>query len=128
VSHNVPEAKPLDGGVPKATLYDTELASRDWGVQQIVTSANWGGLVGNFFTGGLNLQARARCGARKRRGRALCGASAYMPGCHCLHELQPLVALWQACMRACHAVLGLAEHWLDTRNLISHKPFLQTLE
>ncbi|KIZ05639.1 hypothetical protein MNEG_2324 [Monoraphidium neglectum] len=45
VSHNVPEAKPLDGGVPKATLYDTELASRDWGVQQIVTSANWGGLV-----------------------------------------------------------------------------------
>jgi len=25
-------------------------------VQQIVTSANWGGAVGNFFTGGLNLQ------------------------------------------------------------------------
>ncbi|KAI8471451.1 MAG: fatty acyl delta4 desaturase [Monoraphidium minutum] len=56
VSHNVPEAKPLDGGVPKATLYDTELAARDWGVQQLVTSANWGGVVGNFFTGGLNLQ------------------------------------------------------------------------
>lgn len=23
---------------------------------QIVTSANWGGVIGNFFTGGLNLQ------------------------------------------------------------------------
>lgn len=34
----------------------TELASRDWGVQQVLTSANWGGVVGNFFTGGLNLQ------------------------------------------------------------------------
>ena len=56
VSHNVPEAKPLDAGTPRATLYDTELAARDWGVQQIVTSANWGGSVGNFFTGGLNLQ------------------------------------------------------------------------
>ena len=29
---------------------------RDWGVQQIVTSADWGGVIGNFFTGGLNLQ------------------------------------------------------------------------
>lgn len=34
----------------------TELAQRDWGVQQVLTSANWGGVVGNFFTGGLNLQ------------------------------------------------------------------------
>jgi fatty acid desaturase len=34
----------------------TELAARDWGMQQILTSANWGGAVGNFFTGGLNLQ------------------------------------------------------------------------
>jgi hypothetical protein len=33
-----------------------ELAERDWGVQQVLTSANWGGVVGNFFTGGLNLQ------------------------------------------------------------------------
>ncbi|GBF97145.1 hypothetical protein Rsub_10332 [Raphidocelis subcapitata] len=56
VSHNVPEAKPLDAGTPRSTLYDTELAARDWGVQQLVTSANWGGVVGNFFTGGLNLQ------------------------------------------------------------------------
>ena len=30
--------------------------SRDWGVQQVLTSANWGGVIGNFFTGGLNLQ------------------------------------------------------------------------
>jgi acyl-lipid (7-3)-desaturase (Delta-4 desaturase) len=30
--------------------------SRDWGVQQVLTSANWGGAVGNFMTGGLNLQ------------------------------------------------------------------------
>lgn len=35
-----------------------ELAERDWGVQQVLTSANWGGVVGNFFTGGLNLQVR----------------------------------------------------------------------
>lgn len=38
----------------------TELAERDWGVQQVLTSANWGGVVGNFFTGGLNLQVRSR--------------------------------------------------------------------
>jgi fatty acid desaturase (delta-4 desaturase) len=56
VSHNVPESKPLGGPAVRAELYDTELAARDWGVQQIVTSANWGGAVGNFFTGGLNLQ------------------------------------------------------------------------
>jgi fatty acid desaturase len=31
-------------------------ATRDWGVQQVLTSANWGGVVGNFMTGGLNLQ------------------------------------------------------------------------
>ena len=30
--------------------------ARDWGVQQVLTSANWGGVVGNFMTGGLNLQ------------------------------------------------------------------------
>lgn len=30
--------------------------TRDWGVQQVLTSANWGGAVGNFMTGGLNLQ------------------------------------------------------------------------
>ena len=29
---------------------------RDWGVQQLLTSANWGGVIGNVFTGGLNLQ------------------------------------------------------------------------
>lgn len=39
---------------------DTNLSeaytTRDWGVQQVLTSANWGGSVGNFMTGGLNLQ------------------------------------------------------------------------
>ena len=49
VSHNVAEAKiPQDTG--------GEAWERDWGVQQLVTSADWGGKVGNFFTGGLNLQ------------------------------------------------------------------------
>jgi hypothetical protein len=41
----------------QATL-DEEIDERDWGVQQVLTSANWGGVVGNFFTGGLNLQVR----------------------------------------------------------------------
>lgn len=55
VSHNVPESKALQDGATAESL-NTELASRDWGVQQILTSANWGGVIGNFFTGGLNLQ------------------------------------------------------------------------
>ena len=46
---------PRPAGPTADNLY-TELAERDWGVQQILTSANWGGVVGNFFTGGLNLQ------------------------------------------------------------------------
>lgn len=49
VSHNVPEAK-----VGAET--DGAAAERDWGRQQILTSADWGGAVGNFMTGGLNLQ------------------------------------------------------------------------
>jgi len=49
VSHNVAEAK-----IPEDT--GGEAWERDWGVQQVVTSADWGGNVGNFFTGGLNLQ------------------------------------------------------------------------
>jgi len=49
VSHNVAEAK-----VPATT--GGEAWERDWGVQQVLTSADWGGKVGNFFTGGLNLQ------------------------------------------------------------------------
>jgi fatty acid desaturase (delta-4 desaturase) len=49
VSHNVAEAK-----VPEDT--GGEAWERDWGVQQVVTSADWGDRVGNFFTGGLNLQ------------------------------------------------------------------------
>ena len=49
VSHNLAEVKApaLTGG---------EAWSRDWGVQQVLTSASWGGAVGNFMTGGLNLQ------------------------------------------------------------------------
>eukprot|EP00878_Enallax_costatus_P021083 GHUV01022305.1.p1 GENE.GHUV01022305.1~~GHUV01022305.1.p1 ORF type:complete len:517 (+),score=135.46 GHUV01022305.1:3007-4557(+) len=55
VSHNVSESKPLEEGPAQATL-DEELEDRDWGLQQVLTSANWGGVVGNFMTGGLNLQ------------------------------------------------------------------------
>ena len=56
VSHNVPEAK---GGTPQTFAGERLNESRDvrdWGVQQLVTSANWGGVFGCFMTGGLNLQ------------------------------------------------------------------------
>ncbi|KAF8070962.1 acyl-lipid (7-3)-desaturase [Scenedesmus sp. PABB004] len=66
VSHNVPESKPLDDGPAQASL-EQDIDERDWGLQQVLTSANWGGVVGNFMTGGLNLQARH--GARRRRRR-----------------------------------------------------------
>ena len=49
VSHNVEEAK-------RAAETSGAAAERDWGRQQVLTSADWGGVVGNFFTGGLNLQ------------------------------------------------------------------------
>jgi len=39
-----------------SALLADDPVERDWGVQQILTSSNWGGSVGNFFTGGLNLQ------------------------------------------------------------------------
>lgn len=55
VSHNVPETKPVDPGPTQDSLRMDTL-ERDWGVQQVLTSANWGGVIGNFFTGGLNLQ------------------------------------------------------------------------
>lgn len=55
VSHNVPESKPVQSGPTQDLLY-TDTLARDWGEQQILTSANWGGVIGNFFTGGLNLQ------------------------------------------------------------------------
>ncbi|KIZ05268.1 inoleoyl-CoA desaturase [Monoraphidium neglectum] len=56
VSHNVPQSKPLPaGGDTKGVLYQ-DVADRDWGVQQILASCCWGDTVGNFFTGGLNLQ------------------------------------------------------------------------
>jgi hypothetical protein len=34
----------------------TDLPDRDWCEQQVLASANWGGHIANFFTGGLNLQ------------------------------------------------------------------------
>jgi len=59
VSHNVPETKP-GTPVPQSTFAGERLSEsrdvRDWGIQQLVTSANWGDKVGCFFTGGLNLQ------------------------------------------------------------------------
>lgn len=63
VSHNVPETKSLDPGPTRDSL-DKPAVERDWGVQQVLTSANWGGVVGNFFTGGLNLQVRRRAALR----------------------------------------------------------------
>ncbi|KAL0020669.1 hypothetical protein WJX79_006881 [Trebouxia sp. C0005] len=56
VSHNVAEAKPLASGSATTSSLLTDYQERDWGVQQVLTSANWGGRIGNFFTGGLNLQ------------------------------------------------------------------------
>lgn len=63
VSHNVPESKPLDAGPAQESLTKDTL-ERDWGVQQLITSANWGGVIGNFFTGGLNLQVGYLRGVR----------------------------------------------------------------
>ena len=59
VSHNVDEAKVVEETSGAA-------AFRDWGRQQVTTSANWGGVVGNFFTGGLNLQVRCLPAAAQR--------------------------------------------------------------
>eukprot|EP00232_Nephroselmis_pyriformis_P017822 CAMPEP_0182882208 /NCGR_PEP_ID=MMETSP0034_2-20130328/17639_1 /TAXON_ID=156128 /ORGANISM="Nephroselmis pyriformis, Strain CCMP717" /LENGTH=537 /DNA_ID=CAMNT_0025015287 /DNA_START=51 /DNA_END=1664 /DNA_ORIENTATION=- len=50
VSHNVQIAKEWN------VLPEEHEWRQDWGVQQILTSANWGDRIGNFFTGGLNLQ------------------------------------------------------------------------
>eukprot|EP00879_Flechtneria_rotunda_P002961 GHRR01003178.1.p1 GENE.GHRR01003178.1~~GHRR01003178.1.p1 ORF type:complete len:477 (+),score=112.19 GHRR01003178.1:211-1641(+) len=63
VSHNVPESKPLHGGPTQDNLAQ-ELDERDWGVQQVLTSANWGGAIGNFLTGGLNLQVGVAVSAK----------------------------------------------------------------
>jgi len=57
VSHNVPEAKPsADGLSPASGPLLTDIADRDWGLQQVATSANYGGALANFMTGGLSLQ------------------------------------------------------------------------
>lgn len=41
VSHNVAETKPLDADSPARGSLDQTAVERDWGVQQVVTSANW---------------------------------------------------------------------------------------
>lgn len=56
VSHNIEEAKPIASGSTTTSSLQAAYQDRDWGVQQVLTSANWGGRIGNFFTGGLNLQ------------------------------------------------------------------------
>jgi len=47
VSHNIDETK---------TLETTPGIKGDWARQQIETSTSWGGTIGSFFSGGLNLQ------------------------------------------------------------------------
>jgi fatty acid desaturase (delta-4 desaturase) len=49
VSHNTDHNKPEAGMCPDST-------TGDWARQQILTSTSWGGRIGSFFTGGLNLQ------------------------------------------------------------------------
>ncbi|KAF8057774.1 acyl-lipid (7-3)-desaturase [Scenedesmus sp. PABB004] len=57
VSHNVAENKPgLPGGEATQEVLAQDPASRDWAAAQVLASANWGGSLANFFTGGLNLQ------------------------------------------------------------------------
>mmetsp|Transcript_33218 Transcript_33218/g.78780 ORF Transcript_33218/g.78780 Transcript_33218/m.78780 type:complete len:534 (-) Transcript_33218:142-1743(-) len=55
VSHNLEENKPTTCELATTSLLE-DYRSRDWGVQQVITSSNWGGRFGNFMTGGLNLQ------------------------------------------------------------------------
>lgn len=77
VSHNVPEAKPalvqaaearIGSGSSSSSSSTSPLLSadatlttpideRDWAVQQVTTSADYGGAISNFMTGGLSLQA-----------------------------------------------------------------------
>lgn len=65
VSHNVAQSKPVESPATRDVLF-APAPARDWGVQQVLSSCSWGGTVGNFFTGGLNLQARAPRRARTR--------------------------------------------------------------
>ena len=89
VSHNVPEAKPALVGAAEARIggggggrgpssstssssssenssqsahatLTTPIDERDWAVQQVTTSADYGGAISNFMTGGLSLQAVRR--------------------------------------------------------------------
>jgi len=65
VSHNLEQVKPeMDANVHQDTAnrgiltgeQDANNICGDWCKWQIETSASWGGAVGSFFTGGLNLQ------------------------------------------------------------------------
>jgi fatty acid desaturase (delta-4 desaturase) len=51
VSHNVDEAK-----VNAITIKEAEAGKGDWAKTQIETSTSWGGAIGSFMSGGLNLQ------------------------------------------------------------------------
>lgn len=53
-SHHTPSTT-----LPHYQVLLTSLVDRDWCEQQVLASANWGGHIANFFTGGLNLQVRA---------------------------------------------------------------------
>lgn len=46
---------------PPAQVLLADLSERDWCEQQVLASANWGGPIANFFTGGLNLQVGGQC-------------------------------------------------------------------
>lgn len=55
VSHNLESVKPGKDGIQVGDA-DANNVCSDWCKWQIETSASWGGAVGSFFTGGLNLQ------------------------------------------------------------------------
>jgi len=66
------------------------------GVQQVLTSANWGGVVGNFMTGGLNLQVIAE---------STCYDSI-------THYRLRHIAVWDLAQIVCrHESLFLSQHW-----------------
>jgi len=57
VSHNLEQVKPeMDGKGIAVGDADANNVCSDWCKWQIETSASWGGAIGSFFTGGLNLQ------------------------------------------------------------------------
>lgn len=73
----------------------TELTERDWCEQQVLASANWGGHIANFFTGGLNLQVRALGGGNVeiRARRVLLCCWSHHPVVHTLVGSAPECAV-----------------------------------